>query len=133
VPYYLGAIPTRSVASLNDGTLSTKAPEALGSTTVFDYPTPQALADHVAGRLSGDAEAGGAAAVLAELDRLEAAILGISSDPDVLSALRARLRVMLSKVDTAGGASAPEDASQRIGTASDEELFRFIHDELGRS
>jgi putative CocE/NonD family hydrolase len=38
VPYYLGARPTRSVASLNDGTLSTKAPEALGSTTVFDYP-----------------------------------------------------------------------------------------------
>jgi acyl carrier protein len=102
-------------------------------TTVFDYPTPQALADHVAGRLSGDADAGGAAAVLAELDRLEASILGISSDPDVHSALRTRLRVMLSKVDTAGGTSAPEDATQRIGTASDEELFRFIHDELGRS
>ena len=113
--------------------LSARTGLRFAGTTVFDYPTPQALADHVAGRLSGDGEAGGAAAVLAELDRLEASILGISSDPDVHSALRARLRVMLSKVDTAGGASAPEDASQRIGTASDEELFRFIHDELGRS
>jgi predicted acyl esterase len=38
VSYYLGAEPTGSVASLNDGALSTKAPETQGSTTVFHYP-----------------------------------------------------------------------------------------------
>jgi hypothetical protein len=38
VPYYLGAGPTGSVASLNDGALATAAPETQGGTTVFDYP-----------------------------------------------------------------------------------------------
>jgi uncharacterized protein len=38
VPYYLGAGPSGSVASLNDGALSTKAPETQGSTTIFHYP-----------------------------------------------------------------------------------------------
>jgi len=38
VPYYLGAGPTSSVTSLNDGALSTKASDAQGGTTVFDYP-----------------------------------------------------------------------------------------------
>ena len=38
VPYYLGAGPTGSVTSLNDGMLSTNAPETQGGTTVFDYP-----------------------------------------------------------------------------------------------
>jgi uncharacterized protein len=40
VPYYLGAGPSGSVASLNDGALSTDAPAAQGSQTVFDYPNP---------------------------------------------------------------------------------------------
>jgi len=38
VPYYLAAGPTGSVASLNDGALSTSEPAAEGGTTVFDYP-----------------------------------------------------------------------------------------------
>ena len=38
VPYYLGKGPTGSVASLNDGTLSTAAPDASGGETQFDYP-----------------------------------------------------------------------------------------------
>jgi predicted acyl esterase len=40
VPYYLGKGPTGSVASLNDGTLATAAPEASGGETQFDYPNP---------------------------------------------------------------------------------------------
>jgi predicted acyl esterase len=38
--YYLGAGPTGSVTSLNDGTLGTTAPDAEESATVFDYPDP---------------------------------------------------------------------------------------------
>lgn len=38
VPYYLGAGPTGSVTSLNDGALSTKAAETQGGATAFDYP-----------------------------------------------------------------------------------------------
>jgi hypothetical protein len=40
VPYYLGAGPTGSVASLNDGALSTRTSAGQGSPTVFDYPNP---------------------------------------------------------------------------------------------
>jgi uncharacterized protein len=40
VPYYLGKGPTGSVTSLNDGALSTAAPEDGGGETVFDYPNP---------------------------------------------------------------------------------------------
>ena len=38
VPYYLGAGPSGSVASLNDGALTMEAPTTQGGTTVFDYP-----------------------------------------------------------------------------------------------
>ena len=40
VPYYLGAGPTGSVTSLNDGALSENAPKEQGDPTVFDYPNP---------------------------------------------------------------------------------------------
>jgi uncharacterized protein len=40
VPYYLGAGPTGSVTSLNDGALSENAPKEQGNPTVFDYPNP---------------------------------------------------------------------------------------------
>nr|AZF85946.1 type I polyketide synthase [Catenulispora sp.] len=114
--------------------LSAKTGLRLAGTTVFDYPTPQALAEHLTARLTGEeAVPDGEAAVLADLDRLEAAILGISPDHDAHAAVRARLHVMLSKVDQAGTSASGEQAAVRLEAATDEELFQFIHDELGRS
>jgi acyl carrier protein len=114
--------------------LSAKTGLRLAGTTVFDYPTPQALAEHLTARLTGaDAAPDSESGLLAELDRLEAAILGISPDHDAHAAVRTRLHVMLSKVDQAGASASGEQAAARLEAASDEELFRFIHDELGRS
>jgi hypothetical protein len=100
---------------------------------VFDYPTPEALAGYVTTKLSGDDKAlGDQSEVLVELDRLETAIVGISPDDDLHAAIRARLSVMLSKVDKVR-ASESEDAAARLGSATDDEIYQFIHDELGRS
>jgi putative CocE/NonD family hydrolase len=38
--YYLGRGPSASVRSLNDGTLTTAAPDAAGGATTFSYPQP---------------------------------------------------------------------------------------------
>jgi putative CocE/NonD family hydrolase len=40
VPYYLSAAKSNSVTSLNDGSLTTSAPDASGGSTSYDYPQP---------------------------------------------------------------------------------------------
>jgi hypothetical protein len=72
---------------------------------------------------------GGPASALAELDRIELLLSGFSSDEDAISVVTARLHTMLDRLGGGRG-----DASrQHLQTASDDELFDFIHRELGRS
>ncbi|MFJ8959224.1 type I polyketide synthase [Lentzea sp. NPDC102401] len=91
---------------------------------VFDYPTPDELAGHLAGELLGD-DAGPSLAT--ELDRFEA-VLAASPDED-RAGIAARLRTLLAQY---GGAKSEEAVNDRINSATVDDVFAFIDNELGR-
>ncbi|WP_439656205.1 type I polyketide synthase [Lentzea sp. HUAS TT2] len=91
---------------------------------VFDYPTPDELAAYLAGELLGD-DAGPSLA--SELDRFEA-VLAASADED-RAGVAARLRTLLAQY---GGARSEEAVDDRINSATVDDVFAFIDNELGR-
>ncbi|WNI26191.1 SDR family NAD(P)-dependent oxidoreductase [Streptomyces sp. ITFR-16] len=100
----------------------------LPTTTVFDFPTPTALAERLSVLLAPDERTDAA-----ELERLLAAV---TVDSDGFHALRERLRAALwqwdeQAADPAEGAAPTADDD--LDTATDEELFRALDEELGAS
>ncbi|MFF7634988.1 SDR family NAD(P)-dependent oxidoreductase [Kitasatospora sp. NPDC008050] len=106
----------------------------LSATLVFDHPTPAALAALLLTEIT-PAPAAAAQPLLAELDRLEAAFTAAPvADGELRGTLAARLEALLGRL--AGPAAPP--AAEAVDTgqlkaASDDELFAFINDQLGRS
>ncbi|MCR8579608.1 SDR family NAD(P)-dependent oxidoreductase [Streptomyces sp. Isolate_219] len=105
----------------------------LPATLVFDYPTPQLLAEHVHDALFGAADVEPEAAVLADLDRLACAISGFSPENAARGLVEARLRSILSELGGVAESEAKSAVSQQLDAASDDEIFDFINQELGRS
>ncbi|MFJ6792631.1 type I polyketide synthase, partial [Streptomyces angustmyceticus] len=105
----------------------------LPATLVFDYPTPQLLAEHVHDTLFRAADVEPEAAVLADLDRLAGAISGFSPENAARGLVEARLRSILAELGGAAEADAKSVVSQQLDAASDDEIFDFINQELGRS
>ncbi|ARF53622.1 type I polyketide synthase [Streptomyces gilvosporeus] len=102
----------------------------LSATLVFDYPNPTALADHFVSELVDEAATG--PALLAELERLDTALAAGAPDARTRAAVTARLAQIL---DDWRGASAEDggaEVAERIETASTDEIFAFIDNELGR-
>jgi acyl carrier protein len=114
--------------------LATATGLRMSATLVFDYPTPAALADHLLSRLGGAAAAKAQGPnLLAELDRLESAMAAADPDPVARAGIAARLRG-LTALWTAADV-APDDGeavAEKIGSASADEIFAFIDNELGR-
>ncbi|QTD96714.1 type I polyketide synthase [Streptomyces cyanogenus] len=107
----------------------------LPSTVVFDNPTPTALA----ARLHSELAPRGAAAhqvVLDGLERLEKLALAAAADQDVRDEISGRVRDFLFRLDQmdvpgARSGAAPEaDVAGLIDSASDDEIFAFIENEL---
>ncbi|GAB2848458.1 type I polyketide synthase [Lentzea nigeriaca] len=93
---------------------------------VFDYPTPDELAAYLAGEMLGD-DAG--PSITGELDRLEAALAASSAEDLARDGVAARLRNLLAQY---GSARTEEAVSDRINSASVDDVFAFIDNELGR-
>ncbi|MDQ7806830.1 SDR family NAD(P)-dependent oxidoreductase [Amycolatopsis sp. A133] len=95
----------------------------LPPTLVFNHPNATALAEHLRAQL-GDTTP----SVLAELDRLEAALAGGEPDRLTRTELAVRLQTLLSRY------AEPEAkiASGELEFADDEALLEFINNDLGK-
>ncbi|WP_433550579.1 SDR family NAD(P)-dependent oxidoreductase [Micromonospora zamorensis] len=98
----------------------------LGTTLVFDHPTIASLSRYLHEELQPAETAGdGGGAVLAELDRLEAAIAALDGS-DVRKAIAERLHDLGARFAQRGADPAPD----RLDSASDDEIFDFIDTQL---
>ncbi|MGX1633245.1 type I polyketide synthase [Streptomyces albidoflavus] len=112
--------------------LATATGLRLPATLVFDYPTPTALAEHFVAELAGDDAVPQGPSLLAELDRFETLLSAGDPDEITRAGLALRLGQMLDQVR----GNAPEQAGSSLDddfeSASTDEVFAFIDNELGR-
>jgi hypothetical protein len=102
----------------------------LPATLVFDHPTPAALTERILALLGIEQAASGPEAVLAEIDRLEAAISALDPANGKLSRINARLRALTSRVSGLKGEAEGPAKKFSIESSSDDEIFSFIDDQL---
>ncbi|MFD0501064.1 type I polyketide synthase [Streptomyces rhizosphaericus] len=96
----------------------------LPATTTFDFPTPEALAGKLAAELASATSP--EQALLAALDHLESVLAAPSTD----EALRTVLADRVAKLHARGNTEDRHSAT-RLRDAAADELFDFIHNELG--
>ncbi|QCX74521.1 Erythronolide synthase, modules 3 and 4 [Streptomyces sp. YIM 121038] len=103
----------------------------LPATLLFDHPTAAAVARHLADEIAPeDGTAGTGPAALAELERLEAAVRDGLPDDAARTALTTRLQGLLETLRPGTGPDA-DAVEDRMGS-TDDDLFAFIDNELGR-
>ncbi|MBE8525391.1 SDR family NAD(P)-dependent oxidoreductase, partial [Amycolatopsis sp. H6(2020)] len=93
----------------------------LPPTLVFNHPNATALAEHLQAQLAGDAPS-----VLAELDRLEAALAAGEPDRLTRTELAVRLQSLLSRY------AEREEKTGELDFADDDALLEFINNDLGK-
>ena len=104
----------------------------LPATLIFDYPTPDALADHIRVRLVP--EDAGPESILAELDLLEQAFAHVAVDPELHERVAGRLEVLRSRWGALQGDTEQKaDDEFDFDAASDSEVFEMLDNELGLS
>ncbi|QLQ35707.1 type I polyketide synthase [Micromonospora robiginosa] len=103
----------------------------LPSTLIYDRPTTAAMVTHLRGALLAERSTS-ALSVLGELNKLETAMRAIADDDTDRAAVAVRLRELLSLWTYAdGGADDPAAGDGNLSSASAEELFHLLDDELG--
>ncbi|MFH8410981.1 type I polyketide synthase [Streptomyces sp. NPDC018019] len=111
----------------------------LPATLLFDYPTPAELIDHLHARLA-PAPSTGPAALLDELEKLEKSFGGLDITEEVHEQIAGRLEVLQAKWhalrDEASATGYDRSRTEKdfdFESASDEEVFDLLDNELGLS
>ncbi|MEV6960773.1 type I polyketide synthase [Streptomyces sp. NPDC051207] len=99
----------------------------LAATAVFDHPTLAGLAEHLRKQLAAPTAAA-VGTLDEELDRLAGVLADVSDEDDRRRAL-ARLQGLVGRLAPRPDGDR-ESVTEQLGTASDEEIFRFIDSEL---
>ncbi|MFB7919447.1 type I polyketide synthase [Streptomyces sp. NPDC056061] len=100
-------------------------------TLIFDYPTPTALAGYLREELGLDGADSALPPVHAELDKLETILSAIGPDDVERPGIAARLRDLLAKWNETQGAADGTDDDREIQSATADEIFDLLDDELG--
>ncbi|MFF3129446.1 type I polyketide synthase [Streptomyces sp. NPDC057908] len=111
--------------------LNTATGLRLPATSVFDHPTPTALARHLQAEILQDAE--GDLPPGEELDRLEQVLAARAHDDIGRMRVVMRLESLLSKLNEANGPADRDSSAERYESATNEELFDLIDNDLGIS
>ncbi|MGW6802523.1 SDR family NAD(P)-dependent oxidoreductase, partial [Streptomyces sp. NPDC055039] len=104
----------------------------LPATLLFDFPTPAAVVDQLHSQLVTE-EAGGAGSVLAVLDQLEKAITEMTVDAQEFKHVAGRIEVLRTKWAALRQESANGSGEFDLESASDDDVFALLDDELGLS
>ncbi|MGY5138638.1 phosphopantetheine-binding protein, partial [Streptomyces nigrescens] len=108
----------------------------LPATLLFDHPTAAALARHLRTQVAAG-DTAGALPALVELDRLEDVLADVAQDDPQRARIASRLQLLLAKwhEQEDADAEATDDAgvSDRINSATADEIFDFIDNDLGMS
>ncbi|MET9730406.1 KR domain-containing protein, partial [Streptomyces sp. NPDC006458] len=104
----------------------------LPATLIFDYPTARGVAEHIDGAID---PSGGdpARPALTELDRLEAALVALDPAEGGHEAITTRLEALLRKWRDSQGRPVTDETGPDLDTATDDELFDVLDNELGIS
>ncbi|MEN2423896.1 type I polyketide synthase [Streptomyces rimosus] len=109
----------------------------LPATLLFDYPTPAELVDHLQARIAPEPSFG-PETLLGELERLEKGFGELVITEEVheqiagrLEVLRAKWQALRDTAPAAGRDGSPADEDFDFESASDEEVFDLLDNELG--
>ncbi|MEU5274697.1 SDR family NAD(P)-dependent oxidoreductase, partial [Streptomyces hygroscopicus] len=108
----------------------------LPATLLFDYTTCRALAGYLAAELAEEGpDASVVLPVLTELEKLESSFAEVVADESARARLTSRLQQVLAKL-TAGQQTQTTNsgaAADKFESATDDEIFGFLDEELGTS
>ena len=104
----------------------------LPPTLIFDHPTVAALVDHLHGELA-PGEASPVTGLLSELDALEAGLLTADLGAKDRSEVLRRLKALWVRWGSDQEADRTDEVDGHIRSASTNEIFAFIDEELGRA
>jgi acyl carrier protein len=97
---------------------------------MFDHPTPGAVADYLLCELV-PSQADAAAFLDAEIDGLERRISSMDADETERRRLSTRLQALVSRLDDAHPSRNDATVSERIDSATADEMFELIDNEIG--
>ncbi|MBN6037254.1 SDR family NAD(P)-dependent oxidoreductase [Amycolatopsis sp. 195334CR] len=105
----------------------------LPATLVFDYPTPNELVALLRGQLVPESTVDAGASLLSELAKLEQAIGRAEVDDQTFKQVAGRLEVLRTRWASLRSGAKAEETELDFDSASDDEVFALLDEELGRS